>query len=65
MAEPALTPEQKLRAAVAHILDDVPQHIIASLFGVNQGRVNEAVAAVREALNFPEKKLKVITNIGE
>jgi predicted XRE-type DNA-binding protein len=45
-----LTPAQKLRAAVAVLLDGIDQHKVAALFGVNQGRVNEAVIAVLEAI---------------
>jgi transposase-like protein len=47
-----LTPDEKLRAAHAHIVQGVDQHIIASLFGVNPGRVNEAIKAIRAACGF-------------
>ena len=46
----ALTPQEKLRVAVAVLVEGVPQHIIAALFGVNPGRVAEAVGAVRRAI---------------
>ncbi len=46
----ALTPEEKLRAAHAHIINGVDQHVIASLFGVNMGRVNEAIMVIRAAI---------------
>jgi len=46
-----LTPEEKLRAAHAHIINGVDQHVIASLFGVNMGRVNEAIMAIRDAIS--------------
>ena len=45
-----LTPDEKLRAAHAHIINGVDQHVIASLFGVNAGRVNEAIMAIRAAV---------------
>lgn len=47
----ALTPGQRLRVAVAVLLDGFDQHRVAALMGVNPGRVNEAVAAVRLALD--------------
>ena len=47
-----LTPEEKLRAAHAHIINGVDQHVIASLFAVNPGRVNEAIMAVRRAIDM-------------
>jgi hypothetical protein len=46
----ALTPPEKLRVAVAVLLDGVDQHKVAALMGVNPGRVAEAVAAVRKAI---------------
>ena len=46
----ALTPDEKLRVASAHLLSGVDQHVLASIFGVNPGRIAEAVTAVRAAL---------------
>ena len=46
----ALTPQEKLRIAVAVLVEGVPQHVIAALFGVNPGRVAEAVVAIRRAI---------------
>lgn len=46
-----LTPSEKLRVANAHLVDGVSQEVIARLMGVNAGRVNEAVQAVRMALS--------------
>ena len=48
-----LTPDEKLRAAYAYLINDIEQHI-ASLFGVNSGRIAEAVMAVRAAVGIPE-----------
>lgn len=48
----ALTPEEKLRAAYAHLINGVDQHVIASLFAVNSGRVAEAIADVRKAVGL-------------
>jgi hypothetical protein len=53
MSAPRLTPEQKLRAAVAVLCDHVDQQVVANLYGTNIGRVNESCQAVRKALNFP------------
>jgi len=46
----ALTPAEKLRVAVAVLVDGVDQHKVAALMGVNQGRVNELVSAIRRVL---------------
>jgi DNA-binding transcriptional regulator YdaS (Cro superfamily) len=47
----ALLPGEKLRVAVAVLLDGFDQHKVAALMGVNPGRVNEAVQAVRRAID--------------
>ena len=61
MSEPRLTPQQKARVAVAVLCDHVEQHVVASLLGVNHGRVNEAVQAARAAFGFPNNgKLAVV-----
>jgi hypothetical protein len=57
----SLTPEQILRVANAHILDGIDQHKLASLFGVNQGRIAEAVGAVRYAMDNHALIYKVAT----
>jgi hypothetical protein len=54
----SLTPQEKLRAASAHLLDGIDQHKIAFIYGVNPGRVAEAVSSVRHALGFPVKEKK-------
>jgi DNA-binding transcriptional regulator YdaS (Cro superfamily) len=46
-----LTPGERLRVAVAVLLDGFDQHKVAALMGVNPGRVNEAVQAVRRAID--------------
>jgi len=53
-----LTPEEKLRAACAHLLDGIDQHKIAFIYGVNAGRVSEAVTQVKMTLGFPIKEDK-------
>jgi len=51
-----LTFDEKLRAAYACLINGVHQHHIAALYGVNQGRISEAVMAVEKACGFPSKK---------
>ena len=46
-----LTPGERLRVAVAVLLDGMDQHKVAAMMGVNPGRVNEAVMAVRRAID--------------
>lgn len=50
-----LTPQEKLRAACAYLLEGIDQHKIAFIYGVNPGRVSEAIMDVRKALGFPKK----------
>ena len=51
-----LTPDEKLRAAYAHIINGIDQHHISALFGVNSGRVSEACQAVRHACGYPSTR---------
>jgi DNA-directed RNA polymerase specialized sigma24 family protein len=46
----ALTPQEKLRVVVAVLVDGMDQQRVANLMGVNIGRVNEIVQAVRKLL---------------
>jgi predicted transcriptional regulator len=50
-----LTYDEKLRAAYACLINGVHQHHIAALYGVNQGRISEAVKMVEKACGFPGK----------
>jgi len=50
-----LTHDEKLRAAYAYLINGVAQHYIAALYGVNQGRISEAVALVAKACGYPDK----------
>jgi hypothetical protein len=65
MSDPSLTSEQQIKAACAVLCDGVTQQTVAFLFGVNIGRVNEAVQAARAAFGFPQKIKKEDTNEGE
>lgn len=48
----ALTPEEKLIAAWAHITQGVSQQTLAAIYGVNSGRIAEAVKAARKAFEI-------------
>lgn len=52
MRQAALTAEEKLRVAHAYLVYGVEQHVLAMLFGVNSGRIAEAVREVRLACGF-------------
>jgi hypothetical protein len=53
-----LTHDEKLRAAYAYLINEVPQHHIAALYGVNQGRVSEAVSLVAKSIGWPTQQEK-------
>lgn len=50
----SLTPDERLRAAYGHFILGIHQHDLAAVMGVNSGRVNEAVMAVRVAITDPK-----------
>jgi hypothetical protein len=52
----ALTFEEKITAAYVHYVHEVDQHIIALVYGINQGRINEACLAIREVLQDKERQ---------
>lgn len=52
MANGKLSPEQKVRAAYLVLCEGIGQTQVASAYGVNSGRVNEAVKAVEKATGF-------------
>ena len=47
----SLTPGEKLKVAYAVLINGWDQMEVASLMGVNIGRVNEAVQAIRKAID--------------
>jgi len=51
-----LTPKERVQVAFGYLYLGVDQHILASLFGVNPGRINETITAVRGVVNWPEAK---------
>ena len=56
----ALTPTEKLTASWAHIVQGVDQHTLAAIYGVNAGRIAEAVSAARIA--FGIEKITAVYN---
>lgn len=53
----SLSPEEKIKCAAAHELLGVDQHILAFIFGVNQGRIAEAITEMRKAAGYPQKSI--------
>jgi hypothetical protein len=45
----ALTPTERLTVAYLHIVMGVDQHLLASMYRVNPGRIADAVKAARNA----------------
>jgi hypothetical protein len=52
-----LDPKQKLTCAYFHMIRGMAQQDLADLFGVNSGRVNEAVSAVRQAIEKKDEEV--------
>ena len=42
--------EDKVRVAWAYYCESIPQQTLASLYGVNSGRISEACTSVKNAL---------------
>jgi len=51
----SLSFEDKVRVAWAYHCEHIPQQTLASLYGVNAGRISEACTAVTKALGETEK----------
>jgi len=51
-----LTPEEKLKVAYAYLVLGYDQHGLVALYGVNQGRINDAISVVRDALEWPKEE---------
>lgn len=47
-----LSPEEKLKAVYLHELRGFDQDILADIFGVNAGRIADAVKSVRKAIGM-------------
>jgi hypothetical protein len=57
-----LTAEEKITVAYFHIVRGVEQQVLAEMFRVNGGRVNEAVQAVRKSVGLGEGGYKANNN---
>ena len=53
-----LTPKERVQVAFGYLYLGIDQHMLASLFGVNPGRISETITAVRDVVNWPETKSK-------
>lgn len=51
----ALTPREKLKAAYLYEIRGIEQHVLADIFEVNVGRINEAIIPIRRAAGLPDK----------
>ena len=49
-----LTPREKLKCAYFYLIRGVAQHVLADMFEVNPGRVNEAIERVRAAIRMKD-----------
>ena len=50
-----LTPQEVVIVAHAHLICGIDQHVLAAMYGVNPGRVNEACVVMREAAGKHKK----------
>ena len=50
-----LEPDEKLKVAVAVLINGWNQHDIAAFMGVNPGRVNEAVKEIKAAVGWVDE----------
>jgi len=53
-----LTPEERVRVAFGYLILGIDQHALTALFGVNQGRINDAISAVAAAVEWPNGSAK-------
>jgi hypothetical protein len=52
MIKKSLTPEEKLTVAYVYLIHHVDQHVLAMIYGVNAGRIAEAVSLVRNCVGI-------------
>lgn len=45
-----LTPRERLKVTYFYEVRGIPQHILAEIFEVNPGRVNEAISKIKVAM---------------
>lgn len=48
----SLSPEEKLKAAYLHEIAGLDYQTLTIIFGVNPGRIADAISAVREAIGL-------------
>ena len=60
MAQSSFEPKENLRAAWMHYYLGIDQHLIASSFAINSGRVNEACRAIEYAMKDPKRVLAIL-----
>jgi|SRR6478735_632841 len=53
-------PHENLQAAWMHYFLGIDQHLIASSFAINSGRVNEACRAIEYAMKDPKRVLAIL-----
>lgn len=61
----ALSPKERLVAAHLVTISGADQHAVAGAFGVNPGRVNEAVKAIRLAMDDPMAVLRAMRELAD
>lgn len=54
----ALSPREVVQVAHAHLVCGIDQHALAAMFGVNAGRIAEAVGVMREAAENHRKRYR-------
>ena len=59
-AKTALTPREKLKVAYFHEIEGINQHVLAALFEVNIGRINEAILPIRRAAGLGQPDEMVV-----
>jgi len=51
-AKTSLSPREKLKVGYLYLIRGVPQQVLADIYEVNQGRINEAIDEVRKAVKW-------------
>lgn len=49
-----LTPREKLKATYFYVIRGISQQVLADLFEVNQGRVNEAISEIAKTIHLEQ-----------
>lgn len=59
----AFEPHENLQVAWMHYFLGIDQHLIASSFAINSGRVNEACRAIEYAMKDPKRVLAILDRV--